>query len=106
MSDNVSSNKSEKAQDGETVEPVHVIREGAVAASIWKRQSPSGFAYYDYSLSRSWKSMSSGKTGYSKNFFDRNETELLNVIKKATSWIAERQQVNSDGNAQSEVLAA
>ena len=106
MSENVTNKKSEKAHDGETVEPVHVIREGAVAASIWKRQSPSGFAYYDYSLSRSWKSMSSGKTGYSKNFFDRNETELLNVIKKATSWIAERQQVNGDGPTQREDLAA
>ncbi len=26
---------------------------GAIAASIWQRQSPSGYAYYDFSLSRS-----------------------------------------------------
>ena len=48
---------------------VKTVREGAVAASIWRRQSPTGLPYYDFSLSRSWKSMASGKTGYSQNFF-------------------------------------
>lgn len=30
--------------------PVHVVRQGAIAASIWKRQTSSGHTYYDYSL--------------------------------------------------------
>lgn len=67
--------------------PVHTIREGGVGASIWRRQSPSGYAYYDFSLTRSWKSLSSGNTGYSKNFFARNQAELLVVIEKASAWI-------------------
>lgn len=71
--------------------PVHTVREGSVAASIWQRQSPSGYAYYDFSLTRSFKSMSSGNTGYSKNFFSRNQQELIVVIEKATRWIAEHE---------------
>jgi hypothetical protein len=75
----------------ESKDPVQVIREGAIAASIWQRQGPSGYAYYDFTLSRSWKSASSGRTGYSKNFFSRNAEELLSVTRKATEWIAERE---------------
>lgn len=66
---------------------VKTVREGAVAASIWRRQSPTGFPYYDFSLSRSWKSMSSGKTGYSQNFFGRHRAELLTVIERVTADI-------------------
>ncbi|MDZ4782059.1 MAG: hypothetical protein SGJ19_17565 [Planctomycetia bacterium] len=78
-----------KKADGEVkaTDPVMTIREGAVAASIWRRQSPSGYAYYDFSLSRSWKSMSSGKTGCSQNFFGRHDAELHTVIERATEEI-------------------
>lgn len=83
--------KKNQANDAETTDPVHTVREGAVAASIWLRQSPSGFPYYDFSLSRSWKSVSSGRTGYSKNFFGRNRAELLSVIEAATRWIVDHE---------------
>lgn len=78
--------KKKKAAPAET--PVHMIRDGAVAASIWRRQSPAGYVYFDFSLTRSWKSLSSGNTGYSKNFFARNQQELVTVIQQATEWIA------------------
>lgn len=81
--------KKKKLAAAET--PVHVIRADAVAASIWRRQSPAGYVYYDFSLTRSWKSLSSGNTGYSKNFFARNQQELLQVIQEAASWIAQHQ---------------
>ena len=71
--------------------PEITIRRGAVAASIWKRQAPSGFEYFDFSLSRAWKAKSSGRDGYSLNFFFDNEEQLGVVIKEASSWIAERQ---------------
>lgn len=74
-----------------TETPVHTIRNGAVAASIWRRQSPSGYVYFDYSLARSFKSLSSGNTGYSRNFFARNQQELLAVIEQASRWIAEHE---------------
>jgi len=81
--------KKKKTAPAET--PVHTIREGSVAASIWRRQSPSGYAYYDFSLTRSWQSLSSGNTGYSKNFFARNQPELIKVIEQASQWIIERE---------------
>jgi len=68
--------------------PIKVIRHGAVAASIWRRQSPSGFEYFDFSLSRSWKTSKTGREGYSPNFFVANETELQAVVSEAASWIA------------------
>lgn len=44
------STRARKEQEGESTDPVQVIRKGAIAASIWKRQSTSGYAYYDFSL--------------------------------------------------------
>lgn len=79
--------QTRKEIEGESTEPVHVVRKGAIAASIWQRQSPSGYAYYDFSLSRSWKSLSTDKTGYSKNFFETNDADLIEVIQKASTWI-------------------
>ncbi len=81
---------SEQTKKAE-IRPVKMIRQGAVAASIWKRQSPSGYEYFDFSISRSWKSKSTDREGYSPNFFARNEEDLLNVVKGATSWIADQQ---------------
>lgn len=70
--------------------PIHVVRRKAIAASIWKRQAPSGYPYYDFSLSRSWKSLSTNKTGYSKNFFAEHAPELTEVIQETTAWIEAR----------------
>ena len=82
--------KNKKSAAADT--PIHTIREGSVGASIWRRQSPSGYAYYDFSLTRSWKSLSSGSTGYSKNFFARNQAELITVVEKAVAWIASHEE--------------
>jgi len=71
-----------------TAKPIKTIRRGAIAASIWKRQAPSGFEYYDFSLSRSWKTQSTGREGYSPNFFAGNIEELHATIAEASSWIA------------------
>lgn len=88
------------------MKPEITIRRGAVAASIWKRQAPSGFEYYDFSLSRAWKAKSSGRDGYSPNFFADNEEQLTVVVKEASCWIAERhadlQASNTARNQESE----
>ena len=94
--------KNKPGRTDGSADPIHIIQEGAVAASIYKRQSPSGYSYFDYSLSRSFQSLSSGKTGHSKNFFSRNQHDLSIVIEKATKWISEREVVTPE----SEVLAA
>ena len=68
---------------------VKTIRNGAIAASIWKRQTSTGFEYLDYSLSRSWKLKSGEKEGYSSNFFPGNEDALVDVVQRATDYIRE-----------------
>jgi hypothetical protein len=78
--------------------PVHTIRAGAMAASIWRRQSPAGYVYFDFSLTRSWKSLSSGNTGHSKNFFAKNQEELLKVIQQASQWIAQHEHHDISGD--------
>lgn len=95
MSEPTATKTKKPSTEGENMDPVHVVRRGAIAASIWKRQSPSGFAYYDFSLSRSWKSMSTEKMGYSKNFFETNQTELIEVIQQASAWIAQQKATES-----------
>lgn len=72
--------------------PVHMVRRGAIAASIWQRSRDAGGVYFEYTLSRSWKSQNGGRQGYSHGFFSRNVGELSEVINEATRWIATREQ--------------
>jgi hypothetical protein len=76
----------------ESQDPIHTVRKGAIAANIWQRQSPSGYAYFDFSLSRSWKSLSTDKKGYSRNFFETSEEDLIEVIRQASAWITRRKE--------------
>jgi hypothetical protein len=82
---------NETATKKTTAKPVKTLRHGAVAASIWRRQSPTGFEYFEFSLSRSWKTKTTGKEGYSSNFFPTNEKELSAVVLEASAWIANQQ---------------
>ena len=59
------------------IKPFKTFRHGAVAASVWRRQAPSGFEYFDFSVSRSWKATTTGKEGYSPNFFVSNTPALV-----------------------------
>lgn len=80
--------RKKESSDGAKKGPEHVIRDGGIAAMIWRRESTTGFPHYEYSISRSWKNQA-GKTGYSQNYFSRNEAQLINVIGQATKWIAD-----------------
>ena len=82
MSEQTVAKGKEKGVEVENMDPVHIIRKGAIAASVWQRQSPSGFAYYDYSISRSW----------------------LEVIHRASGWIVERRELEK--NLAQKILAA
>ena len=92
--------KSDEAKKG----PEQVIRDGGIAAMIWRRESTTGFPYYEFSISRSWKSVSSGKTGYSQNYLAKNEAQLVKVIELASKWIAEAE--SRDQAEKAEALAA
>lgn len=81
--------KKAKPAGKETSELAHTIRDGAIAANIWRRQSQTGFPYYEFS--RSYKSVSSGKTGYRTNYFSKNKEQLVKVVELASMWIAENE---------------
>lgn len=73
----------------ETQKPIRTFRVGAIAANVWKRQTPTGFEYLDFSLSRSWKLKSGEKEGYSTSFFHNNRDALIEVVEQATAFIVE-----------------
>jgi hypothetical protein len=93
--------KKAKTEGKDASELAHTVRDGAIAANIWKRQSQTGFPYFEFSLSRSYKSVSSGKAGYRQNFFAKNEAQLAKVVADACKWIAE----NDESNLSDQVAA-
>ena len=68
---------------------VQTIREGAIAANIFRGTTPDGHTYLYFEISRSWKSQASDRQGYSKKFYDRNQVALVNVVNRAAQWIQE-----------------
>lgn len=78
--------KKKAATTSDKHTPVHVIREGGIAASIWQKTTAHGMRYLEFTLSRSWQSKS-GTSGYSSAFFARNQDALTNVVKQAAVWI-------------------
>lgn len=85
-----------------TQKPLKTFRVGAIAASVWNRQTSTGFEYLDFSLSRSWKLKSGEKEGYSTSFFYNNEEALVDVIKQASAYIVENTVPVSELNADPE----
>lgn len=66
---------------------VTTIREGAIAANVFRGHTPDGHGYLYFSLSRSWKSAAGGREGYSDRLYERNEEALQSVVAKACAWI-------------------
>lgn len=62
---------------------VETIRDGAVAANIFRGQSNDGFRYHYFRLSRSWKSTKQNTEGYSDRFFSRNTSGIEAVARQA-----------------------
>jgi hypothetical protein len=79
-----------KTKPDKKVHPINVIRNGAIAASVWKRQTSSGFEYLDFSLSRSWKLKNGQREGYSQNFFESNADAIKDVIERTCQFIRSR----------------
>ena len=68
---------------------VKTIRDGAVAANIFRGNTPDGHCYLYFEISRAWKSQSSNREGYSKKFYERNQQALINVLDQACRWIVD-----------------
>jgi hypothetical protein len=66
---------------------ITTIRDGAVAANIFRGMTPDGHAYLYFSLSRSWKSATGNRQGYTDRFYDRNGAAIQNVVAKACAWM-------------------
>jgi len=81
------SQKNPEKNAEKSTRPVQTFRCGAIAASIWRRQTATGFEYLDFSLSRSWKTKNGLKEGYSQGFFEHNDEPLVSVIREAAEFI-------------------
>ncbi len=64
------------------------FREGAIGASVWRRQTKAG-GYYDFTLSRCFQ-QADGSFGYSSCFYASHADALKAVIRRATSWMREQ----------------
>ena len=91
--------------------PLKVIRRGAIAASIWRRKSPTGFVYLDFTLSRSWK-LKNGETfngavlvagGRNGSGF-LSSAELFSGLVTLTLEAAAQGTITSDTNSREEVF--
>ena len=85
---------NEKKKSNTKNKPEHVVRQGEATAVINLRQSNAGYAYYDFSLSRCWSSLSTAKEAHGVSFFDKHEEDLIKVIREASAWIRAKLQGN------------
>ena len=67
--------------------PIHTIRRGAIKASIWRRQTPTGFEYLDFTIARTW-AQKNGKEASAANYFADNEIDLIDVVRDCSEFIA------------------
>ena len=72
--------------------------QAAIAANIFRGNTADGFTYLYFEPSRSWKTQTGNREGYSKKFYDRNAEALCRVITDAARWIQEHPQA-ADGPA-------
>ena len=68
----------------DTEKPIKIMRDGAVAASIWLRQTSVG-VFYDVTFSRCWKDEDTGRWGYSQSFSDYHLDPLAELAQEVTS---------------------
>ena len=80
----------EKKKANANQKPVHVVRCGEVTAAIHQRQSNAGFTYCDFALSRSWRSMASGKETHGSAFFANHEQDLIRAVQEAATWLRQQ----------------
>ncbi len=59
----------------------------AVAALISRDEASEGNAFLYFELSRSFRSKSTGNTGYSKKLFACNADAAKEVVERAAAWI-------------------
>ena len=73
----------------DTQKPIKTFRDGALAASVWLRQTSAG-VFYDVTFSRCWKSEETGTFAYSQSFSDYHLDALAELAQEAAVWIADQ----------------
>ena len=76
---------------------------GALAANIFRGNTADGHTYLYFELSRSWKSQSGNREGYSKKYYPRNVEAICKVAQLAADWIEEHPEA-ADGPLQEQVV--
>jgi hypothetical protein len=81
---------------------ITTVRDGALGANIFRGNTADGHTYLYFELSRSWKSQSGTREGYSKKYYPRNVEAICNVAELAARWIEEHPEA-ADGPIREEV---
>jgi len=76
-----------KKTTGSKLKPEKEIRCGDVIASIYQRQSNAGYSYRDFTLTRCWTSLASGKESHGSSYYAENERDLVAAIQAASNHI-------------------
>ena len=76
--------------NNEKNQPVETFREGAIGASVWRREGKNG-PFYEFTLSRSYVK-NEEEAGYSHSFRQQNDVALAKVISQAAEYIRSQDQ--------------
>jgi len=94
-----------KRQVSAKPKPEHVIRCGEVVLTIWKRRANSGLLYRTFLITREWRSMTTQRDSHATSFFESNEKELIEGIRKAAAYVRDKTNCNqSTGSQQQDEL--
>ena len=85
----MSSNNNRPKRPADTSSLVNTIASGPVLADIYRGVTPDGHAYLYYVLSRAWRPQSGVRENYSNRFYERNEIQIVEVVREASEWIRE-----------------
>ena len=60
----------------------HTVRCGEVSVSIFRRQSNAGYLYRDFTFSRYYQSVATGKELHGTGFFESHEADLMDAVRR------------------------
>jgi len=83
----MTSNPNRPKRSAENSSLVHTISSGPILADIYRGVTPDGHAYLYYVPARAWRPQSGVRENYSNRFYERNELQIVEVIRKASEWI-------------------
>ncbi|MGB7732641.1 MAG: hypothetical protein WBL72_03010, partial [Thermoguttaceae bacterium] len=81
------SRMTDKQQTTSKQVPIKVLVFGEITASVFEKQSLTGYRFYDYELTRTWKSMSTKKEAHGSTFFERNLDDIVTAARAASACI-------------------